>query len=121
MYLRNCLEFLQKVFLGWMYSFCALGNFLIPSASALRQTARCLLPHHTSRNASKTHYKSAHDKFKTVYYILRQVQFIQIEFAKQLLKLKFPTLKHAIPLLLSHCHNFHRPNNAFGITAVTFP
>ncbi|MBU3856968.1 MAG: hypothetical protein H9928_10540, partial [Candidatus Phocaeicola excrementipullorum] len=28
-----------------------------------RQTARCH-PHHTNGNASKTHPKSAHDKFK---------------------------------------------------------
>ena len=41
---RNCFEFLQKVF---------------------RQIAR-YLPHHTNGNASKTHPKSAHDKFKTV-------------------------------------------------------
>ena len=31
----------------------------------LRQIAR-YLPHHTNGNASKTHPKSAHDKFKTV-------------------------------------------------------
>ena len=32
--------------------------------SCLRQIAR-YLPHHTSGNASKTHPKSSHDKFKT--------------------------------------------------------
>ena len=42
--LRSCFEFLQKVF--------------------LRQIAR-YLPHHRSENASKTHPKSSHDKFKT--------------------------------------------------------
>ena len=41
-----------------MYSFpCVLW--------ILRQIAR-YLPHHTNGNASKTHSKSAHDKFKTV-------------------------------------------------------
>ena len=45
---RSCFEFLQKVFLGLMY----------------RQIAR-YLPHHRSENASKTHPKSSHDKFKT--------------------------------------------------------
>ena len=44
---------------------CALGYFLVFSASVLRQIAR-YLPHHTNGNASKTHPKSAHDKFKTV-------------------------------------------------------
>ena len=44
MLLRSCFEFLQKVF--------------------LRQIAR-YLPHHRSKNASKTHPKSSHDKFKT--------------------------------------------------------
>ena len=39
---RSCFEFLQK----------------------LRQIAR-YLPHHRSENASKTHPKSSHDKFKT--------------------------------------------------------
>ena len=48
--LRSCFEFLQKVFLGLMCSF--------------RQIAR-YLPHHRSENASKTHPKSSHDKFKT--------------------------------------------------------
>ena len=44
---------------------CALGDFLVLSASVLRQIAR-YLPHHTSGSASKTHPKSSHDKFKTV-------------------------------------------------------
>ena len=71
--LRNCFEFLQKVFLGLMCSFsCVLWAIfwsfpllLVFSASVLRQIAR-YLPHHTNGNASKTHPKSAHDKFKTV-------------------------------------------------------
>ena len=55
--LRSCFEFLQKVFLGLMYPFsCVLW--------AIRQIAR-YLPHHRSENASKTHPKSSHDKFKT--------------------------------------------------------
>ena len=55
MHLRSCFEFLQKVFLGLMYPF---------SCVLLRQIAR-YLPHHRSENASKTHPKSSHDKFKT--------------------------------------------------------
>ena len=43
--LRSCFEFLQKVFLG-----CQIARYL---------------PHHRSENASKTHPKSSHDKFKT--------------------------------------------------------
>ena len=43
---------------------CALGDFLVLSAPVLRQIAR-YLPHHRSGNASKTHPKSSHDKFKT--------------------------------------------------------
>ncbi len=59
--LRSCFEFLQKVFLGLMYPFsCVL---------CLRQIAR-YLPHHRSENASKTHPKSSHDKFKTASYAL---------------------------------------------------
>ena len=49
--LRSCFEFLQKVFLGLMCSFsCQIARYL---------------PHHRSENASKTHPKSSHDKFKT--------------------------------------------------------
>ena len=49
--LRSCFEFLQKVFLGLMYPFsCQIARYL---------------PHHRSENASKTHPKSSHDKFKT--------------------------------------------------------
>ena len=75
--LRSCFEFLQKVFLGLMYPFScvlwaifwsfslrALGDFLVLFAPVLRQIAR-YIPHHRSENASKTHPKSAHDKFKT--------------------------------------------------------
>ena len=57
---RSCFEFLQKVFLGLMYPFsCVLWAIFF-----LRQIAR-YLPHHRSENASKTHPKSSHDKFKT--------------------------------------------------------
>ena len=64
---RNCFEFLQKSFsrLDAFVFVCALSDFLVLSASVLRQIAR-YLPHHTSENASKTHPKSSHDKFKTV-------------------------------------------------------
>jgi len=41
-----------------------LGDFFVLFAPVLRQIAR-YLPHHRSENASKTHPKSAHDKFKT--------------------------------------------------------
>ena len=40
---------------------------LLLSAPVLRQIAR-YLPHHRSENASKTHPKSSHDKFKTASY-----------------------------------------------------
>ena len=61
--LRSCFEFLQKVFLGLMYLFsCVL--WAIFWSFSLRQIAR-YLPHHRSENASKTHPKSSHDKFKT--------------------------------------------------------
>ena len=46
-----------------LFFVCALGDFLVLSASVLRQIAR-YLPHHTSGNASKTHSKSSHDKLK---------------------------------------------------------
>ena len=50
-----------------MFSFsCALwAIFFALFASVLRQIAR-YLPSHKSKNDSKTHPKSAHDKFKTV-------------------------------------------------------
>ena len=64
MLLRSCFEFLQKVFLGLMYPFsCVLWAIFWPF-SLLCQIAR-YLPHHRSKNASKTHPKSSHDKFKT--------------------------------------------------------
>ncbi|WP_337626110.1 hypothetical protein [Phocaeicola sp.] len=44
-----------------------MGDFLVLSAPVLRQIAR-YLPHHKSENASKTHPKSSHDKFKTASY-----------------------------------------------------
>ena len=58
---RNCFEFLQKVFLVLMHSFSCvlLSDFLVLSASVLRQIAR-YLPHHRSENASKTHPKSSY-------------------------------------------------------------
>ena len=37
---------------------------MYPFSCVLRQIAR-YLPHHRSENASKTHPKSSHDKFKT--------------------------------------------------------
>ena len=54
-----------------MYPFsCVLwAIFLVLFAPVLRQIAR-YLPHHRSENASKTHPKSAHDKFKTASYFI---------------------------------------------------
>ena len=69
--IRNCFEFLQKVFssLDVLVFVCALGDFPAIFVSVLRQIAR-YLPHHRNKTASKTHPKSSHDKFKTVSYIL---------------------------------------------------
>ena len=69
--IRNCFEFLQKVFssLDVLVFVCALGDFPAIFVSVLRQIAR-YLPHHGNKTASKTHPKSSHDKFKTVSYIL---------------------------------------------------
>ena len=49
-----------------MYPFfvCALGDFLVLFVPILRQIARYLPPHRT-KNDSKTHPRSSHDKFKT--------------------------------------------------------
>ena len=72
--LRNCFEFLQKVFLVLMFPFsCVLWAIFW----SLRQIAR-YLPHHTSGNASKTHPKSSHDKFKTVSYKLTSLYICRI-------------------------------------------
>ena len=46
--------------------------FLVLSAPVLRQIAR-YLPHHRSGNATKTHPKSSHDKFKTASEFLQKV------------------------------------------------
>ena len=56
---RSCFEFLQKVFLGLMYPFSCVLWAIFWSFPLL------YLPHHRSENASKTHPKSSHDKFKT--------------------------------------------------------
>jgi len=64
-YLEAVLNFSKKFFwLDVSVFVCALGDFLVLFAPVLRQIAR-YLPHHTSENASKTHPKSSHDKFKT--------------------------------------------------------
>ena len=47
-----------------MYPFPCVLWAIFWSFSLLRQIAR-YLPHHRSENASKTHPKSSHDKFKT--------------------------------------------------------
>ncbi|WP_353478159.1 transposase [Phocaeicola barnesiae] len=54
---------------------CALGDFLVLFAPVLRQIAR-YLPHHRSENASKTHPKSSHDKFKTASKFPRLVKIL---------------------------------------------
>ena len=55
---------------------CALGDFLVLFAPVLRQIAR-YLPHHRSENASKTHPKSSHDKFKTASNIANPPSILQ--------------------------------------------
>ena len=63
--LEAVLNFSKKFFcLDVSVFVCALGDFLVLFAPVLRQIAR-YLPHHRSENASKTHPKSSHDKFKT--------------------------------------------------------
>ena len=66
MYPFSCVLFDVSVFV------CALGDFLVLSAPVLRQIAR-YLPHHKSGNATKTHPKSSHDKFKTASEFLQKV------------------------------------------------
>ena len=53
---RNCFEFLQKVFLVLMHSFSCvlLSDFLVLSASVLRQIAR-YLPHHMPQKLIPNH------------------------------------------------------------------
>jgi len=58
---------------------CALGDFLVFFAPVLRQIAR-YLPHYRSENASKTHPKSSHDKFKTASKFSNKVIFYQVLF-----------------------------------------
>ena len=62
--LEAVLNFSKKFFLALSVFVCALGDFLVLFAPVLRQIAR-YLPHHRSKNVSKTHPKSSHDKFKT--------------------------------------------------------
>ena len=45
---------------------------MYPFSCVLRQIAR-YLPHHRSGNATKTHPKSSHDKFKTASEFLQKV------------------------------------------------
>lgn len=61
---------------------CALGDFLVLFAPVLRQIAR-YLPHHRSGNASKTHPKSSHDKFKTA----SKKLYVEMEYKKNSIKL----------------------------------
>ena len=80
-YLRSCFEFLQKVFLGLMYPFsCVLWAVFWSFSLLFCQIAR-YLPHHRSENASKTHPKSSHDKFKTASKIIEcpQTAHVMIE------------------------------------------
>ena len=46
--------------------------------SVLRQIAR-YLPHHRSKNASKTHPKSSHDKFKTASEKIERIHLLVYE------------------------------------------
>ena len=52
--------------------FWSFPLLLVLSAPVLRQIA-CYLPHHRSGNATKTHPKSSHDKFKTASEFLQKV------------------------------------------------
>jgi hypothetical protein len=64
-------EKLSRETLGkFFYDLGSLGDFLVLFAPVLRQIAR-YLPHHRSENASKTHPKSSHDKFKTASKIIK--------------------------------------------------
>ena len=45
---------------------------------SLRQIAR-YLPHHRSKNASKTHPKSSHDKFKTASEKIERIHLLVYE------------------------------------------
>ena len=49
---------------------------MYPFSCVLRQIAR-YLPHHRSENASKTHPKSSHDKFKTASKLRMEFIFIK--------------------------------------------
>ncbi|OUP30933.1 hypothetical protein B5F25_12865 [Bacteroides sp. An19] len=88
---------------------CALGDFLVLSASVLRQIAR-YLPHHRSENASKTHSKSSHDKFKTAskssFKFSNKVIFYQV--LLRLFPVCFPDFIRQIARYLPH----HRSENA---------
>ena len=66
MAIRNCFEIFQKF--SWLDVFvfvCALGDFGGPSCFCFSSEIARYLPYHTNGNASKTHPKSSHDKFKT--------------------------------------------------------
>jgi len=66
-----------------MYPFsCVLwAIFLSPSAPVLRQIAR-YLPHRRSENASKTHPKSSHDKFKTASKLVTYITTLVLQLAE---------------------------------------
>ena len=65
----------------------------------MRQIAR-YLPHHRSENASKTHPKSSHDKFKTAsYYMYASPPFIPIGLSSShalIIRKKFSTSRRII-------------------------
>ena len=60
---------------------CALGDFLVLFAPVLRQIAR-YLPHRRSENASKTHPKSSHDKFKTASKLVTYITTLVLQLAE---------------------------------------
>ena len=60
---------------------CALGDFLVFFAPVLRQIAR-YLPHRRSENASKTHPKSSHDKFKTASKLVTYITALVLQLAE---------------------------------------
>ena len=91
---------------------CALGDFFVLSASVLCQIAR-YLPHHTSGNTSKTHPKSAHDKFKTVSKVFAKIQFFP--FAEQGCLFKIGPKWKRIALLQQICGKECLLGNEFRI------
>ena len=106
--IRSCFEFLQKVFLGLMYPFsCVLWAIFWPFSLL------CYLPHHRSENASKTHPKSSHDKFKTASYSQSEMDCEKWNGTQRRRSAKFISLREQstqrvalISVLFAFSHNY---------------